>query len=242
MTSLVIYATEWLVVSNLLPVTRVYFSNGSAGCEMAFEGQGGDSWMGRSPGGFEFGIQGWTYGQPVPRSITFFLDGSAMVCDQYGRYIRRAITASGAEVAFADSPPEASREGRVVPRPQFASHAQVLAALAEERIDWQAYEVHYRARNGSVITRGGLTLKGASELQLKLVKEGHTQVVMDRTIVSAGWPQLPYEQLKGLHELPPTPLEELRKIPDPALRKDALRVRREADEAREREFASTEAE
>ena len=58
-----------------------------------------------------------------------------------------------------------------------------------------------------------------------------------RTLVCAGWPQLPYTVLKELSELPPTPLEELRKIRDPALRKDALRARREADEIRTKEMA-----
>ena len=209
---------------------------------MGFEGQGGESWSGVSPGGFEFGIQGWSYGQPVPKSITFFLDGSAMVCDQYGRHIRRAVTPSGTEVHFADSPPDASREGNVVPRPQFATHVQVLQALAEERIDWLAYEVRYRAKNGAILTRGGLTMADAAKLQVKLLQEGNSQVMLDPAIVSAGWPQLPYDELKKLPELPPTPLEELRKIPDPALRKDAMRIKREWESAREKEFAASEAE
>ena len=58
----------------------------------------------------------------------------------------------------------------------------------------------------------------------------------------AGWPQIPYDMLKTLPELPPTPIEELRKIKDPALRKDALRARREVDEARAKEFQAIEAE
>ena len=50
------------------------------------------------------------------------------------------------------------------------------------------------------------------------------------------------KELAALPELPPTPLDELRKIRDPQLRKDALRVRREVDEARAKEVVSAEAE
>lgn len=207
---------------------------------MGFEGQGGDSWYGKSPGGFEFGIQGFTYGQPVPKSITFFLDGTAMVCDQYGRHIRRAVTNDGIEVKFADTPPDASREGEIVPRPQFASHAEVIAALAAERIDWLSYEVRYRLRDGTNKIRGGLSLAEASKLQMKLLTEGNNPVVMERTIASAGWPQLPYEELKRLPELPPTPEFELKKIRDPELRRDALRIRREFDQTREQELQAVE--
>mgnify|MGYP001571590047 CR=1 FL=1 len=58
----------------------------------------------------------------------------------------------------------------------------------------------------------------------------------------AGWPQLPYEALKKLPMLPPTPLEELRKITDPQVRRDALRARREADDAVAKEMQVAEAE
>src|SRR5262249_9576158 len=51
----------------------------------------------------------------------------------------------------------------------------------------------------------------------------------------AGWPQLPYEQLKELAATPPTPTEPLLKIKDAGLRKDALRLRREVDESRAQE-------
>jgi hypothetical protein len=145
-----------------------------------------------------FGVQGWTWGEPRPKSITFFLDGTAKVSDQHGRPIRGTVV-DNKEVRFADAAPIADRGGDVVPRPQFASHAQVIAALAAERVDW-----------------------------LKL----------DR----AGWPQLPYDELVKLAELPPTPLEELRKIRDPQLRKDALRARREADDARSKEMQEAEQE
>ena len=48
----------------------------------------------RSPGGFVFGVAGWTWGEQRPTSITFFLDGSAMVCDQHGRPIK-GVTNNG---------------------------------------------------------------------------------------------------------------------------------------------------
>lgn len=201
---------------------------------MGFEGSGATSFNVRSPGGFEFGVQGWTWGPPVPKSITFFLDGSAMVCDQYGRIVRRATAPDGgADVVFADSPPDGNRENGVVPRPQFATHAQVVAALAAERIDWQAYEVRWRAKDGTMKAQGGFSLMDAAKRQAKLLQEGNGSVMTERAIACAGWPQLPYDQLKKMADLlPPTPAEELRKINDPKLRQDALRMRRELDEAR----------
>ena len=96
------------------------------------------------------------------------------------------------EVIFAQGPPK--NDDPPGARAHLATHAQVIAALIEERVDW-------------------------------------------RTLSCAGWPQLPYADLKALPEVPPTPLEELRKIRDPALRKDALRARREADEIRTKELA-----
>ena len=143
-----------------------------------------------SPGGFVFGVSGWTWGEPRPKSITFFLDGTAKVCDQHGRPIP-GTEIENKKVLFAKGPP-ANDDGPNA-RKNLATHMQVIAALAAERIDWQ-------------------------------------------TLTYAGWPQLPYAELKKLSDLPPTPIEELRKIKDPALRKDALRTRRETDEAREKEM------
>jgi hypothetical protein len=54
-------------------------------------------------------------------------------------------------------------------------------------------------------------------------------------LTSAGWPQLPYEQLRQLKNLPPTPEEELLKILNPRLRRDALRAKREYTTARIKE-------
>lgn len=62
-----------------------------------------------------------------------------------------------------------------------------------------------------------------------------------QTLVWAGWPQLPYVRLKEIKNLPPTPSEELQKIQNTQLRKDALRIRKEWDDAREAELqAATE--
>lgn len=157
-----------------------------------------------SPGGFVFGVQGWSWGEPRPTSITFFLDGTAKVSDQHGRPIRGTVV-DNKEVLFAHGPPKA--DDPPGSRSKYASHAQVLAALQAELVDW-------------------------------------------RRLHCAGWPQLPYEQLKELPEslLPPVSsdprereayLNELRKIPDKDLRRDALRVRREANDARAKELAAS---
>lgn len=193
-----------------------------------FESQGERSFRTLSPGGFEFGAQGWTWGDPIPKSITFFLDNTAAVCDQYGRYVRAARMENGAEVLFADKPPDASQDGRVVGRPHFATHKQVIETLKSEGVDWLAYEVRQLTSNG-VKVKGRLTRAQAQEMQTKLIREGAKEVKMDRSVSCAGWPQLTYEELKKLPEVPMTPAEELRKIADPKLRKDAIRLRQEAD-------------
>lgn len=153
-----------------------------------------------SPGGFEFGVQGWSWADPVPRSITFYLDGTVGMADQYGRPIKGFLV-DGKEVWLAstppaDNPPYPQRRkdtggGKSVP---YATHAEVVAALVADHIDWQK-------------------------------------------LPCSGWPQLPYAELKKLPKLPPTPAEELRRIPNTAVRKDALRARREADESLAAELA-----
>lgn len=210
---------------------------------MLFESSSDQQPNTRSPGGFEFGVQGWVWGPPRPTSITFFLDGSAMVCDQYGRPIRRALTSQG-ELRFADKPPDDTRDGPgatrnsvITPRPHFATHAQVLAALAEERINWLGYEVRSIDSQGRRRAHSGLTFQEAAKVQARLVQDGNRDVTTVREIVCAGWPQLPYEELKKLPEIPPTPTEELRRIRDPQLRKDALRMRGEMDESYKKETA-----
>lgn len=181
-------------------------------------------------------MQGWVWGSPHPKSITFFLDNTCIVSDQYGRVIKRAVNQDGVELKFADCPPEASREGTVMPRPQFATHQQVIEALRAEGINWLAYEVKYRDRAGASKVRSNLSLIEAGKTQARLLQDGCTFVIIDRVISCAGWPQLPYDELKKLPELPPTPDEELKKIRDVALRRDARRIRREADEAMQSEM------
>ena len=150
----------------------------------------------RSPGGFVFGVSGWVWGDPKPRCITFYLDGTAQVSDQHGRPIRGALV-DNKEVIFASGPP--CMDDPPGTRAKFATHMQVIAALEAEGIKWE------RVR-------------------------------------WAGWPQIPYEELKKLPVLPPTPIEELRKIKDSVLRKDALRIRREVDAAQMAELGMVEAE
>lgn len=131
--------------------------------------------MFESQNGLVFGIQGWSWGEPRPTSITFFLDGSVRVSDQHGRAIK-GVTVGGEAVIFAN-----------------CTHQEALEALAQEGIDWTELEC-------------------------------------------AGWPQLPYEALKEMESLPPTPKEELQKIPDRALRKAALRAKHEAETLLQREL------
>lgn len=46
---------------------------------------------------------------------------------------------------------------------------------------------------------------------------------------SAGWPQIPYAELKSLSQLPITPIDELAKIKNKELRHDAMKIRKEVD-------------
>lgn len=190
---------------------------------MAFEGDGNNGGGIVSPGGFEFGMVGWQYAQPIPHSITFYTDGSCQVSDQYGRPIRYASMPDGRTHRLADSPPDASKDGEVVPRPQFASHAEVIDALAAHHIDWTTYTVRYR-QSGSNRVLDRLTKDKAEEFAAKVAKSGATHISVGRSISCAGWPQLPYEELVKLPELPPTPAEELLKIRDPELRSAAFRA------------------
>ena len=149
-----------------------------------------------SPGGFVFGVQGWTWGEQRPSSITFMLDGTAKVSDQHGRPIK-GVVKDGKPVYF-----------------DKCTHAQVVAALVEERIDW-------------------------TKLRF------------------AGWPQLPYDELMKLPQMPPWPFNPehtamtttgakctciMCSVRDPQIRKDALRLRHEQDQQREREMSAAMAE
>lgn len=148
---------------------------------------GGQSY--KSPGGFIFGVEGWMWGPPKPTCITFFVDNTAKVSDQYGRPIKGAII-SNKEVRFALAPP--SPDDKPNSRKGLATHAQVIEALFGEGVDWQ-------------------------------------------TLTYAGFPQLPYSDLKKVKQLPPTPVEELIKIPNPTLRRDAVKIRRELNSILEKE-------
>lgn len=204
---------------------------------MPFEGQDNNiNGLVESPGGFAFGIQGAPFGEPKPTSITFFLDNTAIVADQYGRRIKGVILPNGTGVRFAEAPPESDRDGTVASRPQFATHKQTIEALRAEDIDWLGYTVRYRDRDGTNKVKTKLTKDAAEGLRTKLAQTGITDVRVMRTITCAGWPQLTYEQLMGLPELPPTPLEELQKIRDPKLRRDAMKARREVDDLRAKEL------
>lgn len=216
---------------------------------MAFEGDGRETGTVISPGGFEFGVQGFTYGPPVPKSITWFLDNTALVADQYGRPIRRIVNNDGTTYDLADCPPLAGQQGIVDARPQFATHKQVIDALKAENINWFAYEVSYIEIGGRRRRRTGLTFEEAGKVQTDLIHKGNRQVRIERTIACAGFPQLPYEELKKLPTtaLPPSPNtpeefrayeNELRKIRDPQLRKDCLRMFRELHEIRAAELRS----
>ena len=138
-----------------------------------------------SPGGFVFGVQGWSWGEQQPKSITFFLDGTASVYDKWGRPIKGTHATDGGVVLFAMGPPQ--DDDKLGDRDKYARHAKVIEALARENVDWTK-------------------------------------------LVSAGFPQIPYDELKKMPKLPPTSVEDLAKIKDKALRKDAVRARREADE------------
>ena len=148
-----------------------------------------------SPGGFVFGVQGWTWGEQKPSSITFFLDGHCKVFDQHGSPIKGVVSKDGKPLYFDQ-----------------CNHAQVIEALHSERIDWT-------------------------------------------TLTCAGWPQLPYETLKALKSLPLWPFSSVHQptsavgaactcvqcsIKDSQLRKDALRLKREVDEARAKEMVAVE--
>lgn len=59
--------------------------------------------------GFVFGVQGFAYGEVRPTSVTFFLDGTARVCDHRGNYVQ-----------------------------EFAgTHAETVAKLKDAGVDWQ---------------------------------------------------------------------------------------------------------
>lgn len=149
-----------------------------------------------SPSGFVFGVQGWSWGEQRPKGITFNLDGTCKVSDQWGRPIKGALIEE-----YKDNKPTGNRIEVLFAK---VSHAKVIEALSHERISIEAMDC-------------------------------------------AGWPQLSYDELKKLPEkcIPPVPNEEtaqieylnqLRKIKDGPLRKDALKFRREQYETLAKEM------
>lgn len=151
-----------------------------------------------SPGGFVFGPQGWHWGQQRVKGITFFLDNTAKVTDQWGRPIPGVVdTDTNKITVFAKDAPQDPRgvmnQALVEERKKCATHAQVIAALEKEKVDWQSLQI-------------------------------------------AGFPQLPYEQLKKLKNFPTTPLRDLKRIKDRELRSAAMRARIEEDERKRREL------
>jgi hypothetical protein len=73
------------------------------------------------------------WGEARPVTITFFLDNTAMVADQYGRPIRGTIV-NNKEVFFAMEAPQS--DDTPTTRAKLATHAQTIAALTAERVDW----------------------------------------------------------------------------------------------------------
>lgn len=134
----------------------------------------------RSAKDIPFGIEGWSYGEVKPTSITFFTDGTALVADHRGNPIEK--------LGMLTLPmlPPTNDEDSHQKRAKFPRHAEVIAELASTGIDWQK-------------------------------------------LVAAGWPQLEYDELKKIEELPKTPRDELVRIRNKALRTDALQMRDEAD-------------
>jgi hypothetical protein len=184
---------------------------------------------GLSPGGFEFGVTGWRWAAPIPSSVTFYLDGTASVFDQYGRPIKGVVLPNGKECKFATTPPKAD-DSDVVLRKQFATHAEVVEIMLSEKVDL----IQEMNSVGTPCPRCKGTGKTGERHCAACQGTGKRQ-----TIVCSGWPQLPYEQLKRIHNImwPFDRVHDSRSgqrcgcincsIPDAALRKDALRIRSE---------------
>jgi hypothetical protein len=171
-----------------------------------------------SPGGFVFGVQGWTWGDQRAESITFLINGTARICDQHGRLFKVLQR----------------QDGTVLDLGQM-THVQIIEVLAEERINL----VEEMNKHGKPCPRcKGTKLEsgGSRPCQACYHKNSNTSTGLARCLTVAGWPQVPYDMLKKIVNLPPTPIEELRKIRDPQLRKDALRMRREVDAAKAEEM------
>lgn len=175
------------------------------------QGIGSPDGMTVSPGGFEFGVQGWSYGEPRPKTITFFLDGTAMVCDQHGRPIRAALLEKEGEqpreLLFAVKSPQ--QDDKPGAREKLSTHQQVVEALQAEAVDWKR-----------------LTCAGWPQLSYTLLKE---------------LPALPPWPFSKTHDPASAPCRCVRcSIRDPKLRADSLRAYQEQSEELEKGVAGGE--
>lgn len=154
----------------------------------------------KSPGGFVFGVTGWNWGDQIPRSITFFLDNTCKISDQWGRPIKGGEK-DGKIILFAPAPP--TQDDLPGSRSKYATHKEVVDYLMSDlHLDW-------------------------------------------RKLVWAGFPQLPYEELKKTNGLL-WPFDDSHRtdgkcscahccIKETSVRKDALRLRREISDNRLKE-------
>lgn len=174
-----------------------------------------------SPGGFEFGIQGWNWGTPRIKSVTFFIDNTAMVSDQHGRPVRGIYDEKTNEnYLFAMTPPHGDAQRANEPRAKYATHQQVVDILLSDLNIDLIKEINDAGE--MCVACKGEGKRGDSQWCQMCNRTGKKQV-----IACAGWPQLPYEQLKKIKKLPPTPEDELERILDSKLREDALKMRAE---------------
>ncbi len=102
--------------------------------------KGDSDWTGevRSPGGHVFGLQGFQFADPIVCALTFYLDNTCEVHDQYGRPVRGVITKDNKTVLFAPDPPNADRGNDAYRGPhKYATHMETVIALEGENIDWR---------------------------------------------------------------------------------------------------------
>ena len=124
-----------------------------------------------------FGIQGFSYANPIPHGITFMLDDTTVVYDQYGR------VCTGKAIP-GDKDRKCEYEG---------THKEVIERLRANGIDWQ-------------------------------------------NLSWAGFPQLPYSDLKKLKHIPQELSEDdWKKVPHGTIRKDMKRAAAEWKEDRKKE-------
>lgn len=148
-----------------------------------------------SPGGIDFGIQGWDYGEIRPTTVVFLITGIARVCDHHGNPIEELC----------------------------GPHAEVLATLKEAGFDWH--------------------IADDEKSTLWLVRKSRGKMDKNVTMMSvAGFPHLPYAELKKMPRLPETPIDELRNIKNKKHRNDALKARAEADRENQRSMDAEEGE